>query len=225
MQGTATDFQKPFLLKALPSGIRLRTFLSLMTVVLICLFDASTSQAQSERKEYLSPTEINQIREAQDINDRVPLYLEFAGIRLAAAKRLAGLESAEKPKEGQKETSKPSTQKPPEAKQEPQKSLGDNLEEYDEIYEEMLRHLDERLDQGEDARKALKAILKESPLHQASLKAIDSKLGDDAPDILIEALSDTSDAIDGAQKTLPGQEQKYKEEKARQKEKARDSRN
>ncbi|MBZ5534414.1 MAG: hypothetical protein LAO31_00545 [Acidobacteriia bacterium] len=191
-------------------------------LVLAWLTLSSTAKAQSDQKEYLSPAEIDLIREAQDINERVPLYLEFAKARLMAIMKLAGVESAEHPVEGAKGTKSPAGHKSAEDKKEPEKSLSDYLEEYDSIYEEMLRHLDETLDHGGDARKALKAILKESPLHQASLKSVETKLGEDSPNILSEALSDTADAIEGSQKTLPDQEEKFKQEKERQKEKHRD---
>jgi DNA repair ATPase RecN len=191
-------------------------------LVLAWLALSSTTRAQSDQKEYLSPAEIDQIREAQEINERVPLYLEFAKARLMAAMKLAGVQSAEHPLEPAKGKKSPAGHKSAEEKKEPEKSLSDYLEEYDSIYEEMLRHLDESLDQGADARKALKAILKESPLHQSSLKSIEARLGEDSPNILSEALSDTADAIEGSQKTLPGQEEKFKQEKERQKEKHRD---
>lgn len=183
---------------------------------------STTLRGQSEQKEYLSPAEIDQIREAQDINERVPLYLDFAKTRLLAAMKLAGVESPEHAEEGPKGTKSRPGYKSPDEKKEPEKSLSDYLEEYDSIYEEMLRHLDETLDQGADARKALRAILKESPLHQSSLKAVEAKLGDESPNILSEALSDTADAIEGSQKTLPEQEEKFKQEKERQKEKHRE---
>jgi hypothetical protein len=178
--------------------------------------------AQSDQKEFLTPSEIDQIREAQDINERVPLYLEFAQVRLLAARKLAGLEEKEKPDGRSKGAKGAAVHKPTDEKKEPERTLSDYLEEFDGIYEEMLRHLDEFLDHGGDARKALKAILKESPLHQSSLKSIEAKLGEEAPNILSESLSDTADAIEGSQKTLLEQEEKFKQEKERQKEKPRE---
>jgi hypothetical protein len=191
-------------------------------LVLAWLTLSATLRAQSDQKEYLNPAEIDQIREAQDINERVPLYLEFAKARLMAAMKRAGVESAQHPEEGSKGAKSRPGQKSAEEKKEPEKSLSDYLEEYDSIYEEMLRHLDETLDHGVDARKALRTILKESPVHQSSLKSIETKLGEESPNILSEALNDTADAIEGSQKTLPEQEEKFKQEKERQKEKHRE---
>lgn len=191
-------------------------------LVLAWLSFNSILMAQTGQKEYLDPAEIDQLREAQDINDRIPLYLEFANARLRAAMKLAGVESTEHPEEGDKGAKSRTGHKPAGEKKEPVRSLSDYLEEFDAIYEEMLRHLDETLDHGADARKALKAILKESPVHQSSLKSIEKKLGEESPDILSEALSDTADAIEGSQKTLPEQEEKFKQEKEQKKEKHRE---
>ncbi len=192
-------------------------------VALAWLTFGSALGAQSDQKEFLTPAEIDQVREAQDINERVPLYLQFARVRLMAARKLAGLEDKDNPEGGSKGSKNPPTHKPAEEKQkEPDRTLSDYLEEYDAIYDEMLRHLDEILNQGGDARLALKSILKESPVHLTSLKSLQTKLGEEAPNILSEALSDTADAISGSQKTLAEQEEKFKQEKERQKEKHRE---
>lgn len=180
---------------------------------------------QGRSHDYLVAAEIDALREAQDINERVPLYLNFAKARVILARRLAGLEIQEKTHQKPRKGKTPPPPSTTANKTEPELSLADVLSEYKEIYTEMLRNLDQRLDQGVDARKALKAILKESPLHRSNLKEIEAKLGEEAPDVLSTALSDTSDAIEGSQKALSNQEEKFKEEKKRTKEKSRDSRN
>ena len=166
--------------------------------------------AQSQHGDFLSPSEVDELREAQDINLRVPLYLKFAKTRLTEAQKLAGLPV---PEEEKKENKKVDLPTPPGMNPPKPKTLEDVISEYADIYDEMLRHLDERLDHGEDARKALQALEKECPLQQQSLKALAAKLGEDAPDDLSKASTLTSDAIDGARNTLPGLEEKFKEEK------------
>ncbi len=186
------------------------------------IYTSSPMMGQTPTGEYLSPSEIDEIREAQDINERVPLYLKFAQARLLAAQKLLGIAPPTGAKESGKKKSAPEVPLPPDIKPEKPKSLPQLLSEYDRIYTEMMKHMDERLDAGADARQALKEILKESPLNQNFLKAIAEKLGEDAPDELSAAQQDTEEAIDGAQSTLPGLEEKFKQEKKQKKQKNRD---
>ncbi len=189
------------------------TFAAALAILFLTLGLPVSAAAQQESGDFLSPSEVNEIRDAQDINQRVPLYLKFAATRLEKAQKLAGIPSPKAEKEEAKERRKPAVPIPPDMKPEKPESLEQEIDEYYQIYDEMLRHLDERLDAGDDARKALKAILKESPGHLTALKALQEKLGDDAPDVLDDAMTDTSDAIEGAQKTLPGLEEKFEKEK------------
>jgi hypothetical protein len=181
--------------------------------------------AQQRHSEYLSPEEIAAIREAQDINERVPLYLEFAKIRLYGALKLAGVETPDKSEGASKKERKTEDSKTPPKESTPKKTIDQWIDEYNQIYQEMLHQLDQRLDEGLDARKALQAILKRSPDYQAQLKTIQAKLGDEAPDGLLQALANTFDAIEGAQKTLRELEEKFKSEPERLKVKHRDTRN
>lgn len=203
-------------------GVQTHTCLLLTGVVFFLNMASEPLPAQRSHKEFLTFEEIDKIREAQNINDRVPLYLEFAGARLQAAMRLAGIPTNEKPLPPGKQEKKVEERPPAESKQEPPKSLPDHLGEYVDIYDELLRHLEQRLNQAEDVRKALKAILKDSPRHQASLKSIASKLGEEAPDQLATALTDTASALEGARKALAEQEDLFKKEKTRGKEKHRE---
>jgi hypothetical protein len=181
-------------------------------------------EGQRLRREYLTSAEIDEIRDAQDINDRVPLYLAYAKARLHTAMKLAGLEVKE-PAETSAKKGKVSSPPPtPKSSKEPEKTLSGNIDEYAEIYGEMLRQLDDRLDQGEDARKALKAILKDSPAGLMELRDLQSKLADTAPDSLDLALSHTLEAIEGARRASSEQEERFKKAIKSKNESPRESR-
>lgn len=195
------------------------------SLFLVCLASPVGTGAPAKHREYLTPAEIDEIREAQDINDRVPLFLKFAEIRLKEAAKLSGIVSSEKPNEQSRKRETPDTRKVKSAKDEPERTTTDALDDYLSIYEEMLRRLEQNVDEGIDCRKALKSLLKQTPGLQAQLQGIARQLGDEAPDSLAKALDDAATAPDTGRKTLAEQEGKFKEEKKRQKESNRDKRN
>ncbi|MDD5543595.1 MAG: hypothetical protein PHX83_10520 [Acidobacteriia bacterium] len=198
-------------------GMKSTLLVSMLILVSSSLAGTTVCFGQFNRPDFLSASEVDQIREAQDINDRVPLYLSFAGARLDGARKLLGL-----PVKEEKESKHPRKEKDqdvsaPVAGDEPKKSLADYVNEYADIYEEMLRHLEQNLDQGEDSRKALKAIIKESPEHLQRLKEVAAKVSEAAPDRLDDALEETGNAVDGARKALGQQEGQFNKPKEKDK--------
>jgi hypothetical protein len=72
-----------------------KSICTLCAAAWIILTAGTPAQAATAAKEYLTPKEIEQIQDAQEIEKRIKIYLEAAALRLKAAEdRLYGKESA-----------------------------------------------------------------------------------------------------------------------------------
>lgn len=145
------------------------------------------------QKEFLNDNEINEIREAQEPDKRLKLYVDFAKARLDAVAKLI---AADTPDRGE--------------------AIHNNLYEYDRI----LHAIDLNADQAEKRRdlfrKGLEYALDQEPGFLKQLEAVQAGNPRDLDDykfVLDQAIGNTRDSIEGLGELLGKQPKGRKEEK------------
>ncbi len=149
--------------------------------------------AQAQRREFLTDGEIYQIREAQEPNERLKLYVRFARERLnAAEKALAGSEASRG------------------------EMIHDNLREYDQIIDAIDRNVEQAVQRRDLARKGLELALKEEPEFLKLLESFRARNPKDLEEyrfILNQAMDTTESSIASLREALAKQPKGRKEEK------------
>ncbi len=161
-----------------------KTFIALgllaLTSSLAMLF-VTVAQAQ-EQPDFLSPGEADKIREAQDPNDRIKLFLEFADDRL-------------KKVEYELKLTTPQVHKP--------ELLNGLLAGYSGCIDEAADRLQEAQQKGVPIRGAIKDMEKRAKANLEALKTIESANGPELASYkqsLDDAIAGTQDALDEAAK-------------------------
>lgn len=147
----------------------------------------------SQRREFLSDGEIDQIREAQDPNDRLKLYTKFAQQRLELVeKALAGSDANRA------------------------EQIHISLTEYDQIINAIDQNVDQAVSKRELFRKGLEHALQNEPDFLKLLQSFQARNPKDLEQYrfaLSQAIDDTKDSIDGLREALGKQPKSSKQEK------------
>ena len=125
------------------------TALALLAVIRPCV-------AQQHHREPLNDLEIDKIRDAApEPETRLKLYIEFARVRLEKLAQVRADPKAENPEQLTRDT----------------------LQDFLDIYDEMVTNVDTYADRGSDLRKALKPVIEADTEFSAKLRAFKSSLG------------------------------------------------
>lgn len=147
----------------------------------------------AQRREFLSDGEIAEIREAQEPNDRLRLYTNFADLRLQTVeKALAGSEANRA------------------------EQIHTTLSEYNSILEAIDANVDQAATRRDLMRKGLEFALKREPDFLKLLQSFQARNPKDLDEYrfaLSQAIDNTKDSIDGLREVLRKQPKGRKEEK------------
>lgn len=149
--------------------------------------------APAQRREFLTDGEIFQIREAQEPNDRLKLYVQFARQRLEAVEKLLAGNDADR---GER--------------------IHDNLQEYDQIIDAIDQNAEQAVSKRNLVRKGLELALKEEPEFLKLLQSFRARNPKDLQEyrfILAQAIDTTEASIAGLREALEKQPKGRKQEK------------
>jgi len=160
--------------------------------------------ATAQQREFLTDGEIYQIREAQEPDQRLKLYVQFAQQRLdAVEKELAGSDADRA------------------------RRIHQNLSEYDRIIDAIDRNVEQALGRHDLMRKGLEAALKAEPEFLKLLEAFRARNPKDLREyrfILDQAVETTKDSLEGLREALAKQPKGRKQEKEEKEEKKKQGR-
>lgn len=167
------------------------------TVLALLLCFAAVPVASAQRGEFLSDGEISQIREAQEPNQRLKLYVEFARYRLdTIEKALAGND------ENRAE------------------AIHQNLREYDRIIDAIDNNAEQAVSRRDLARKGLELALEKEPEFLKLLQSFRTRNPKDLDEyrfILDRAIETTESSIELLREALSKQPKDRKEAEREQK--------
>ena len=168
--------------------------MAVLPAIVLCVL------ATAQRREFLTDGEIEAVREAQDPNERLKLYTNFAQQRLELAeKALAGSEADRA------------------------QQIHTALSEYNRILEAIDANVDQALTHRDLMRKGLEYALKNEPDFLKLLESFQARNPKDLDEYrfaLSQAIENTKDGIDGLREAL------QKQPKGRQQEReAREAKN
>lgn len=151
-------------------------------LLLMALPAFAAAQEFSLQRDFLTDHEVEQIRAAQDPNDRVPLYLHFAKLRIELISQIL-------------------------ADEKPGRSVGlhRNLEEYGQIVETIDIIIDDALADELDVSEIMQTIVDEEQAFLTRLRAIEDKPAADHHRyefVLEDSIEITVDSIELAQEDL-----------------------
>lgn len=147
----------------------------------------------AQNQDYLTSTEVNKLRDAQDPSERIKVYLSFQ------QDRLNRMEAASDSNGDTKE------------------SFDDLLNQYISIDNELKDWIQYQYDHDGDMRIGLRALLDEGPKQLEVLRHLQTSPGPEAKADAAsfrDAISDMSDTLDGATQALAAQDKKFPEMKA-----------
>jgi hypothetical protein len=170
-------------------------------VIALLVFAALTSiSARAQDHDYLSSSEAEKLRDAQDPSDRIKVYLAFEQDRLNRMQ--AALESNGDVRVG----------------------LDELLDQYISIDNELKDWIQYQYDHDGDMRKGLRSLLDDGPRQLEVLRHIQSSpqpVARDNTSSLRDAIADMNDTLDGATQALAAQQKKFPEMKQAAKAEAR----
>jgi hypothetical protein len=146
--------------------------------------------ARAQNHEYLTSTEVDKLRDAQDPSERIKVYLSFQQDRLG--RMAVALESHGDARD----------------------SFDDLLDQYISIDNELKDWIQYQFDHEGDMRKGLRTLLDEGPKQLEVLRHFQSSPDVDASDFsssLHDAIADMNDTLDGATQALAVQQKKFPE--------------
>lgn len=152
-----------------------------------------------DRRDFLTEDEADQIREAQEPNERLALYLKFARLRLELVRQAL---AAEKPGRA--------------------KLIHDNLEDYTRIVEAMDSVIDDALARKMDLQKSMGLVAAREKEFIGMLQGFSGKPAKDRSYYefaLKDALDTTQDSLEESQQDLKARAQRVLSEDARDKKK------
>jgi hypothetical protein len=148
--------------------------------------------ARAQDHSYLTSSEVNKLRDAQDPSERIKVYLSFE------QDRLSRMEAAR------------------ESNGDVPVGLDELLGQYISIDNELKDWIQYQYDHDGDMRKGLRTLLDDGPGQLEILRHIQSSPGPDAKDYassLRDAIADMNDTLDGATQALAVQQKKFPEMK------------
>lgn len=146
--------------------------------------------ARAQNPDFLTSAEVNKLRDAQDPSERIKVYLSFQ------LDRLNRIEAAG------------------ETNGDAQDKVGDLLDQYISIDNELKDWIQYQYDHEGDMRKGLRALLDEGPKQLEILRHLQDSTGTEAKDYassLRDAIADMNDTLDGATQALAVQQKKFPE--------------
>ena len=168
----------------------MKRFWVCLEFVLVILLVAAPRCIRAQNKDYLTSAEVDKLRDAQDPSERVKVYLSFEQDRLnriAAASEAAG---------------------------DARDSVGDLLDQYISIDNELKDWIQYQYDHEGDMRKGLRVLLDEGPKQLEILRHLQSSPDaskNDYASSLQDAIADMNDTLDGATQALAVQQKKFPE--------------
>lgn len=159
------------------------TAMALAAATVMCMFAARVARAQ-QQPDYLSPAEADKVRNAYAPNDRIKLFIEFAGDRLKKLQYELQLTNPQYHK---------------------QQILNGLLRAYSNCMDEASDRIDEGKQGGAQIRPALKEMEKRGKEYLQTLKTIEGANGSELAsykDSLGDAIDATQDALKSAAKAL-----------------------
>jgi hypothetical protein len=171
-------------------------FFSLLVV--LALTTATLTAAAQRRRDPLTQSEIDQIRDTSwEPKQRLPLYIQFARARLV---KLEQVRSDPKAKDRAQQTH-------------------DLLDDFQRLYDELNDNIDTYVDRKDDIRKPLKIIIDADTEFQAKLRALKDAAAVPAHEaqqyefVLTNAIETVDSATDDHRKLLADQEELAKHKK------------
>jgi len=146
--------------------------------------------ARAQSQDYLTSSEVDKLRNAQDPSERIKVYVSFE------QDRLNRMEAAR------------------ESSGDVRESFDELLSQYISIDNELKDWIDDQYDHEGDMRKGLRTLLDEGPKQLEILRHLQSSPGADAKDSsssLQDAIADMDDTLDGATKALAAQQKLFPE--------------
>jgi len=146
--------------------------------------------ARAQDQPYLTSSEVDKLRDAQDPSERIKVYLAFELDRLNRMQAARGSSG------------------------DVRDSFDELLSQYISIDNELKDWIDYQYDHDGDMRKGLRSLLDEGPKQLEILRHLQGSPGSDANDAsssLQDAIADMSDTLDGATKALAVQQKKFPE--------------
>lgn len=172
--------------------------LALLLAPLVVISAATAVRLRADDPAALTGEEQERVRDAQDPSDRIVVYLQLAGDRLA---RFNQLRLA--PADAQDRAERAAT-------------LYEMLSEYTALDDELKNWIEDQYDNVHDMRKGLRALIDQAPKQLAALSAAEhspDRYSGDYGSSLQDAVRDLQDTIDGATQALAAQEKKFGEMK------------
>lgn len=160
--------------------------------------------AAAQQREFLTDGEIYQIREAQEPDQRLKLYVQFAQQRLDAVEKELAADDAARTRR-----------------------IYQNLSEYDRIIDAIDRNVEQALGRHNLMRKGLEAAVKAEPEFLKLLEAFRARNPKDLREyrfILDQAMETTKDSFDSLREALAKQPKGRKQEKEEKEEKKKQGR-
>jgi hypothetical protein len=146
--------------------------------------------ARAQSQDYLTSSEVDKLRNAQDPSERIKVYVSFE------QDRLNRMEAAR------------------ESSGDVRESFDELLSQYISIDNELKDWIQDQYDHQGDMRKGLRTLLDEGPKQLEILRHLQSSPGADAKDSsssLQDAIADMDDTLDGATKALAAQQKLFPE--------------
>lgn len=169
----------------------------IVSAALGLLLAAAALFAQRNAGDFLTDDEISQIRDAQDPDERIPLYLKFARLRLELVKQAMAVE-------------KPGRSR----------LIHDNIEDYTHIIEAIDSVIDDALVRKLDLGKTMDAVAAREKEFAATLKALDAQKAKDRylfDFALKDAIDATNDSLEESEHDLGQRTQRLADEGSREK--------
>lgn len=167
---------------------------------LAILLVAAPVCAVAQNHNYLTSSEVEKLRDAQDPSERIKVFLSFQ------QDRLGRMDSVR------------------EANGDSRDNIDDLLDQYISIDNELKDWIQYQFDHDGDMRKGLQSLLDEGPKQLEMLRHIQKSPGPESSDFSMsirDAIADMNDTLDGATQALAVQQKKFPEMAANAKEEAR----
>jgi hypothetical protein len=154
----------------------------------------------AQNHDFLTPSEVDKLRDAQDPSERIKVFLSFQQDRLGRMDSVS------------------------EANGDSRDNIDDLLDQFISIDNELKDWIQYQFDHDGDMRKGLQALLDEGPKQLEMLRHIQKSPGPESSDFSMsirDAIADMNDTLDGATQALAVQQKKFPEMAANAKEEAR----
>lgn len=154
----------------------------------------------AQNPDFLTSSEVDKLRDAQDPSERIKVFLSFQQDRLGRMEAVR------------------------ESNGDSRDNIDDLLNQYISIDNELKDWIQYQFDHDGDMRKGLRALLDEGPKQMEMLRHIQKSPGPESSDFSMsirDAIADMNDTLDGATQALAVQQKKFPEMAANAKAEAR----